>query len=90
LQIPNYNFEWQLGYEIKAGDKHLVAGTTVEAVAHFDNSAFNAFNPEPTRVVRYGVQTVDEMFNGFIFNVADREQLNLKLDPKTGQIATKN
>ena len=89
LQIPNYNFEWQLGYEIKPGDKHLVAGTTVEAVAHFDNSAFNAYNPDPSKVVHYGAQTVDEMFNGFVFYVADEEQLNLTVDPKTGQSSPK-
>ena len=89
LQIPNYNFEWQLGYEIKAGDKHLAAGTKVEAIAHFDNSVFNAYNPDPSQVVTYGAQTVDEMFNGFVFYVADDEQLNLKVDPKTGQSAKK-
>ncbi len=86
LQIPNYNFEWQLGYEIKPGDKHLAAGTTVEAVAHFDNSAFNAYNPDPSKVVGYGAQTVDEMFNGYVFYVADDEQLNLNVDPKNGRI----
>ncbi len=85
LQIPNYNFEWQLGYEIKPGDKRLAAGTTVEAVAHFDNSAFNPYNPDPNKVVRYGPQTVDEMFNGFVFYVEDEEQLKLNVDPKTGR-----
>ncbi len=85
LQLPNYNFEWQLGYEIKAGEKHLSKGTIVEAVAHYDNSVFNAYNPDPSKAVRYGAQTVDEMFNGFVFYVADDEQLNLKVDPKTGR-----
>ena len=33
LQIPNYNFEWQLGYEIEPGTKRLSKGTAVEAVA---------------------------------------------------------
>ncbi len=85
LQLPNYNFEWQLGYEIKAGEKHLSKGTVVEAVAHYDNSVFNAYNPDATKVVRYGAQTVDEMFNGFVFYVADDEQLNLSINPKTGR-----
>ncbi len=85
LQIPNYNFEWQLGYEIAAGTKRLAKGTAVEAVAHFDNSAFNPYNPDPAHTVRYGPQTVDEMFNGFVFYVADDEQLNLQVDPKTGR-----
>ena len=85
LQIPNYNFEWQLGYEIKPGDKRVAAGTTLEAVAHFDNSAFNAYNPDPSKAVRYGPQSVDEMFNGFVFYVDDDEQLNIKVDSKTGR-----
>ena len=86
LQIPNYNFEWQLGYEIGPGTKRLSKGTAVEAVAHFDNSAFNPYNPDPAATVRYGPQTVHEMFNGFVFYVADDEQLKLHVDPKSGRV----
>ena len=46
LQIPNFNFDWQLAYEVR---NPLPAGTTIEAVAHFDNSRFNPFNPDPAR-----------------------------------------
>ena len=85
LRIPNYNFEWQLGYELKPKDVQLPKGTRIEAVAHFDNSAFNPFNPDPSRTVGYGLQTVDEMFNGFVFFVDSNEQLNLTVDPTTGR-----
>lgn len=34
---------------------------------------------------KYGAQTVDEMFNGFVFYVADDEQLNVNVDPKSGR-----
>lgn len=85
LRIPNYNFEWQLGYVLKPGDKKLPAGTTIEAVAHFDNSAFNPYNPVPARTVGYRLQTVDEMFNGFVFFVHSDEQLNLTVDSITGR-----
>ncbi|MBX7074418.1 MAG: redoxin family protein [Pirellulales bacterium] len=81
LQIPNYNFEWQLGYVCH--DK-IPAGTKIEAIAHFDNSKFNPYNPDPARAVPYGDQTYDEMFNGFVFWINDNENLNLKIDPKTG------
>lgn len=84
LQIPNYNFEWQLAYEIAAGKKQLPKGTRVEAIAHYDNSAFNPYNPDPKRTVPYGQQTYDEMFNGYVFFVDDEEDLNLIIDPKTG------
>ncbi|MBS0204066.1 MAG: redoxin family protein [Planctomycetes bacterium] len=84
LQIPNYNFEWQLGYELEPGTKHLPRGTVLEAVAHYDNSAFNPYNPDPKRTVPWGQQTYDEMFNGFMFFVDDNESLNLTVDPKSG------
>jgi thiol-disulfide isomerase/thioredoxin len=86
LQIPNYNFEWQLGYEIEPGRKRLPKGTRIEAVAHYDNSTFNPYNPDPTRTVPWGRQTFDEMFNGFVFFVADGEELNVSVDPKTGRV----
>ena len=86
LQIANYNFEWQLGYEIEPGQKRLPKGTRIEAVAHFDNSAFNPFNPDPKRTVPWGLQSYDEMFNGYVFFVADNEELGLTIDPKTGRV----
>ncbi len=85
LQIPNYNFEWQLGYEIEPGKKRLPKGTRIEALAHYDNSTFNPYNPDPKRTVPWGRQTYDEMFNGFVFFVADNEDLNLTINPKTGR-----
>jgi hypothetical protein len=90
LQIPNFNFEWQLGYEIESGKKRLPKGTRIEAVAHYDNSPFNPFNPDPTRTVPWGEQTFDEMFNGFVFFMRDDENLNLNVDPKTGRVVTSN
>ncbi len=84
LQIPNFNFEWQLGYKFAPGQKRFPKGTVLEAIAHYDNSTFNPYNPDPKRTVPYGDQTYDEMFNGFGFYVADDERLNLTIDPKTG------
>jgi peroxiredoxin len=83
LQIPNFNFAWQLAYECR---NRLPAGTKIEAVAHFDNSRFNPYNPDPTRTVPYGPQTYDEMFNGFVFWTNDDENLKLNIDPKTGRV----
>jgi hypothetical protein len=83
LQIPNFNFAWQLAYECR---NRLPAGTKIEAVAHFDNSKFNPYNPDPTRTVPYGPQTYDEMFNGFVFWTNDDDNLKLNIDPKTGRV----
>lgn len=87
LQIPNYNFEWQLGYEIMPGDVRLPKGTVLTATAHYDNSSFNPYNPAPERVVRYGEQTPDEMLNAFFFYTHDDEELSLTIDPQTGHVA---
>lgn len=89
LQIPNYNFEWQLGYEIAPGSKLYPKETRIEAIAHFDNSSFNPYNPDPKATVEYGPQTVDEMFNGFVFYVDQNESLDIQVDPKTGRVKKK-
>lgn len=87
LQIPNYNFEWQIGYVCPDNKVKIPAGTEMAAVAHFDNSKFNPYNPDPKRKVPYGDQSYDEMFNGFVFYVHDKDKLNLQIDPKTGHVA---
>lgn len=84
LRIPNYHYDWQQNYRWKPGSKSFPPGTKIEVVAHFDNSAFNPFNPDPTNPVRYGPQTIHEMMFGFFFFTDANEQLNLKVDPKTG------
>jgi len=88
LQIPNYNFEWQIGYICPEGPDavKLPAGTELSAIAHYDNSKFNPYNPDPKYTVPYGDQSFDEMFNGFIFYVHDEDQLNLNIDPQTGHV----
>lgn len=87
LQIPNYNFEWQLGYELAPGAKNFPKDTAIRAVAHFDNSPFNPYNPDPNVAVHYGPQTVDEMFNGFVFYVDNDEDLHINVNPKNGTVA---
>jgi hypothetical protein len=64
----NYDFFWQLSYRL-AEPRFLKAGTTLQAVAWFDNSRKNPHNPDPDAAVRWGDQTHDEMMVGF-FDVA--------------------
>ena len=64
----NYNFYWQLSYRL-AEPLPIAAGTTLQAVAWFDNSKNNPHNPDPTAAVYWGDQTYDEMMVGF-FDVA--------------------
>lgn len=84
LVVPNYSFDWQIGYSWAAGARKFPAGTRFEVVAHYDNSPFNPFNPDPKKTVREGDQTTEEMMYGFLFYTVASEHLNLTIDPKTG------
>jgi peroxiredoxin len=63
LDVPRYDFNWQIIYLLKQ-PKRLPAGTVVKLQGHFDNSADNPLNPDPTQMVRWGDQTWDEMMLG--------------------------
>ena len=85
LALPNYSFDWQLSYVWRRGTRQFPKGTQIECVSHFDNSAFNPFNPDPNATVKNGPQTFNEMMQGFFFYTVDAEDLNLQIDPKTGK-----
>jgi len=86
LIIPNYNFSWQLPYRWEPGQKTFPKGTRLECIAHFDNSAFNPYNPNPKVTVRDGPQTHEEMMFGFFFYTNASEKLDLRIDPTTGYV----
>ena len=65
LSVPNYDFNWQTTYELKA-PKMLPAGTKVTHSTTWDNSAQNKANPDPARIVPWGQQTWDEMLYGVV------------------------
>jgi len=70
LNVPKYDFNWQITYEL-ATPKVLPKGTEVEVIAHYDNSPNNKFNPDPSKDVRWGDQTWEEMMIGFFSTVVD-------------------
>ncbi|MCE9524799.1 MAG: hypothetical protein K8R36_01945, partial [Planctomycetales bacterium] len=86
LSIPAYHYGWQQNYRWEPRTKKFPKGTRIEAIAHFDNSPFNPFNPDPTVTVRHGPQTVQEMMFGFFFYTDDDEDLKLKVDAKSGHV----
>ncbi len=49
----------------------LPKGTRVIAIAHYDNSANNKYNPDPSKTILWGDQNWDEMQSGFIGLVFD-------------------
>ena len=73
LRVPKYDFNWQLTYVLEK-PLALPKGTRLDCVAHFDNSTKNKFNPDPTKEVRWGDQTWEEMMIGWFTFTRDAEQ----------------
>jgi hypothetical protein len=73
-----WDFNWQLGFDL-AKPIPVPKGTRIVGIAHYDNSANNKFNPDPTKLVIWGEQNWDEMQNCFMGFLVDPK---LK-DPKT-------
>jgi hypothetical protein len=65
LYVPNYQFHWQFTYRAK-DPIYLPSGTRIEVKAKFDNSANHTGNPDPTKVVRWGSASENEMMDGWI------------------------
>ena len=64
LSVPKYDFNWQLNYHLME-PVFLPAGTRIVARGAMDNSDRNPYNPDPDKPVRFGLQTMHEMFFGF-------------------------
>lgn len=73
LSVPKYDFNWQLTYVLEK-PVALPKGTRLDCVAHFDNSTKNKYNPDPTKEVRWGDQTWEEMMIGWFGYTRDTEQ----------------
>jgi mono/diheme cytochrome c family protein len=65
LSVPKYDFAWQTYYVLKE-PMAAPKGTRLDCLAHFDNSDKNKYNPDPTKEVRWGDQTWEEMMIGWM------------------------
>ena len=65
LDIPRYDFNWQNTYRLKE-PLYVPKGSKVIGIASYDNSEDNPANPDPTKTVRFGEQTWDEMMIGYM------------------------
>jgi peroxiredoxin len=83
LDLPHYDFNWQLRYEC-AETKRIPAGSTMKLTAVFDNSRENPANPDPNQMVHWGPQTFNEMMIGYVECYTD---VNQKLDPGIRHLA---
>ncbi len=68
LNVDRYFFNWQTLYKLKT-PVALPKGARLMVTGWFDNSTKNKLNPDPTKTVRFGEPTYDEMLVGF-FDVA--------------------
>ena len=65
-----WDFNWQLGFDLEKPIP-IPKGTRIVGIAHFDNSAANKFNPDPTKLVVWGPQNWEEMQNCFMSFLID-------------------
>lgn len=71
LDVPHYDFNWQLQYRFR--EPVTVKMEELVYTAWYDNSSKNPANPDPTKRVKWGPQTFDEMHLGYVEFVYDRE-----------------
>jgi mono/diheme cytochrome c family protein len=65
MSTSNYDFNWQTNYTFKE-PVFVPKGTRIDCIAEWDNSANNPKNPDPTKSVRFGPESTNEMMIGFV------------------------
>jgi peroxiredoxin len=71
LSVPRWDFNWQSVYQF-AEPIRVPKGARLHSVAHWDNSRNNPLNPDPSKEVKFGLQTWDEMMVGWVVYVWER------------------
>ncbi len=77
IWVPKYDFNWQTIYEFTEPVK-LPKGAKLFAVAHYNNSKSNPFNPDPNVTVHFGEPTTAEMMFAFLSYTSPAEKLDGK------------
>jgi mono/diheme cytochrome c family protein len=81
FNVPHYDFRWQETYFLRH-QYVMPKGTKLVTTAYFDNSANNPLNPDPSKTIRWGEPSNEEMM-GFWLAYADVDQMNVKNKPDT-------
>src|SRR5437868_2744906 len=76
LNVPHYDFRWQETYFLKH-QLLLPKGTKLVTTAYFDNSLNNPQNPDPSKAIRWGEPSDEEMM-GFWLQFADPQAVDWK------------
>ncbi|MFN0124872.1 MAG: c-type cytochrome [Blastocatellia bacterium] len=74
LNVPKFDFNWQLHYEL-AEPLKIPAGSKLVSLAHYDNSIKNRYNPAPHKEVFWSEQSWDEMFIPWFEYTVDSKDL---------------
>jgi mono/diheme cytochrome c family protein len=69
FDVPKYDFRWQETYFLKK-QYEMPKGTKLVTTAYFDNSSNNPLNPDPSKSIRWGEPSNEEMM-GFWLAYAD-------------------
>ena len=64
LDLPRYDFNWQIEHQF-AKPIDVPAGALLVVTGWYDNSKDNPANPDPSKVVKFGEQTWQEMMIGY-------------------------
>jgi hypothetical protein len=70
LNVPHYDFNWQIAYGLSV---NLPKGSRMRIEFHYDNSAGNKSNPDPSRWVYQGFQSWEEMMAPNLGFLVDRD-----------------
>lgn len=76
LNVPKYDFRWQETYFLRH-QLLLPKGTELVTTAYFDNSLNNPQNPDPSKAIRWGEPSDEEMM-GFWLQFADPKPVDAK------------
>ena len=76
LRVDHWSLNWQPSYKL-AEPIQLTPGMKVRATAWWDNSANNPSNPDPSKEVKWGDQSWEEMLVGF-YDVAVNPKITNK------------
>jgi hypothetical protein len=88
FDVPKYDFRWQETYFLK--HQFLIPkGTKLVTTAYFDNSPNNPLNPDPSKTIRWGEPSNEEMM-GFWLAYADTQPVETTRadDAKSGGLVS--
>ena len=71
LNVPVFKFDWQT-YYVSVKPVKIPRGSRIDVTAYFDNSTRNKANPDPTKAVRLGNPSYDEMMLGVLDYAVDK------------------